>query len=96
MFHSDLMEILSCFAFSWSFIQIKFHVLSRAHLMLAVKQDDEMIEGKRDRETEKKEKDTWKKEERERGKGEKEGGREKETDFSCYFAIFTFFLVGNH
>lgn len=55
-----------------------------------------MIEGKRDRETEKKEKDTWKKEERERGKGEKEGGREKETDFSCYFAIFTFFLVGNH
>ena len=56
-----------------------------------------MREGKRDRETEKGEKDTWKKEERKRGKeGEKEGGREKETDFSLYFAIFTFFLVGNH
>lgn len=55
-----------------------------------------MIEGKRDRETEKEEKDTWKKEERKRGKEEKEGGREKETDFSWYFAIFTFFLVVNH
>ena len=56
-----------------------------------------MIEGKTDREIAKGEKDTWKKEERQRGKeGEKEGGREKETDFSSYFAIFIFFLVWNH
>ena len=51
-----------------------------------------MIEGKTDREIAKGEKDTWKKEKRQRGKeGEKEGGREKETDFSSYFAIFIFF-----